>query len=161
VNRDGVRLAKILGDLTDCLCGLLATKGGGKTCWCGYLPGNDIAWDGCGECDEGGCGLGFITVNSVFPSSTLPNPDFGMTCNAPLAATLTVGALRCIPIAEQEMPDELDVIEAGLAIVADMAAIHEAIACCMGANEYVIGQYVSLGPEGGCAGGQWTVTVAL
>jgi hypothetical protein len=161
VNGSSTRLAKVIADLTDCVCELLATKGGGATCWCGYVPGIEVSWDGCGECDRGGCGMGYVSVQSVFPSSALPAPDFGTTCEGPLAAQLVVGALRCIPIGDDEVPDAKDMMEAGLAIIADMGALHEAIACCMGDREYVVGQYDSLGPEGGCAGGQWTVTVAL
>jgi hypothetical protein len=157
-----VRLSKVVAALTDCVCDLLASKGGGPPCWCGFWPGTDVPWVGCGgECGKRACGMGYVTVNAVYPSSSFPTPDTGLTCTAPLAATLTVGALRCLPVGDGDgMPSDSEMLEVGLTVIADMAALREAIRCCLD-DDYVLGAYTSLGPDGGCVGGQWTLTVAL
>jgi hypothetical protein len=162
VNLYSQRLSVIIADLTECLCALLASEGAGPTCFCGLVPGEAPAWDYCGECAGDNCGMGFIVVQSVFPSTTFPGAVEFSKCDAPLAAGLQVGALRCVPtLGEQgELPDETDQRESGLALIADMGAIHKAIACC-GIKQYALGSYVPLGPTGGCAGGAWELTVGL
>lgn len=163
MNVYGQRLASLVSELTDCLCELLATEGGGPTCWCGYYPGAQVSWDNCGECSSGSCGMAYVVVERVFVSESLPLEAQirNRTCATPLAVTLRVGALRCVPVADSDgsLPDEEAMLEAGLGIMADMGAIHKAIACCISGG--YVGGYMPLGPRGGCAGGEWTVTVAL
>ena len=156
------RLASMIGQLTDCLCDLLASEGAGPTCFCGVVPGETPAWDYCGECSGDNCGMGFTVVQTVFPSNAFPGAVEFAKCEAPLAASLQVGALRCAPTIGEggELPDEGEMLEATLGLISDMGAIHKAIACC-GFREYAIGAYTPLGPNGGCAGGAWDLTVGL
>jgi hypothetical protein len=161
VNVYGQRLATIVSQLTDCLCELLETEGGGPTCWCGFYPGAQPSWDYCGECSGGSCGMGYVSIVSVFPSQTMPDPAVASGCAMELAVTLRVGAMRCVPVADEQgmLPDEGAMLESGLAIMADMGAIHKAVACCIPGA--FVGAYVPQGARGGCAGGEWTVTVSL
>lgn len=146
--------------LSACLCEALETDGAGAVCWCGLYPGGDVGWDYCGECSGGSCGMGYVQVRQVFPSSTFPAADQSATCTSPLAVTLAVGAVRCVPVGDAEAPPSADEMgEAGLAIIADMGAIRSAIACCL--DEHVLGSWSAAGPRGGCAGGEWEVTVAV
>lgn len=159
---NSTRLAKAVADLVECLCKALAEEGAGPTCFCGVVPGDQVAWDYCGECAGGNCGMGYVKVNSVFATTSFPGPREYTKCNAYLAAEIGVGALRCSPIPTEdgELPTEADMQEAFLAQIADMGAIHRAIQCC-GFADYFLGTYDPQGPNGGCVGGEWTVTVLL
>jgi hypothetical protein len=158
-----LRLAKVLAELSDCLCVSLETVGAGPTCFCGVVGGESPAWDYCGECQGDKCGMGYITVQSVFPSSQFPEADPLTQCAAPFAAAITIGALRCYPSMSEngDLPTEDEMLEAFLATNADMGAMLEAIQCCSALEEYALGAWSPLGPTGGCAGGEWTLTVAL
>jgi hypothetical protein len=107
--------------------------------------------------------MGYITVQSVFPSLTFPEQETYAKCAAPFAAAITVGALRCSPTMSEDgdLPSEEEMLESFLATNADMGAILEAIQCCSAFDEYALGSWTPLGPTGGCAGGEWTLTVAL
>lgn len=159
---NATRLAAAVASLVECLCKALAEEGAGPTCFCGVVPGDQVAWDYCGECSGGNCGMGYVKVNSVFATSTFPGGREFSKCNAYLAVELTVGALRCAPMPDEDgaLPSEEEMQESWLATVADMGAIHRAIACC-GFSDYFLGNYEPQGPQGGCVGGEWTVTVLL
>jgi hypothetical protein len=158
-----VRLSKVVAALTDCLCEGLTQHGAGPTCWCGLFPGTEVAWDYCGECSSRKCGMGYVRIVSVYESDSFPTPNPDQSrCGSPLAVQLAVGALRCLPTMEQDgsLPDEAAMLEAGLAVIADMGAMREALRCC-DVDELVIGAYTPLGARGGCVGGEWSVWVAL
>lgn len=161
----GVRLAKVVAALTDCVCETLAVEGAGPTCWCGLFPGAEVSWDYCGECSGGTCGMAYVRLVSIYESQQFPQQDpLPSNCGAPLVAELAIGALRCIPVAERDgsLPDEAALLEAGLATFADMAAIRTAVSCCdLGDREFAFGSYAPLGARGGCVGGEWTVWVTL
>lgn len=158
-----LRLAKVTAALAECLCVALEASGAGKTCFCGVVGGESPAWDYCGECSGDTCGMGYITVQSVFPSSAFPEEEAYAKCSTPFAAAITVGALRCAPVMSEngDLPSEEEMAEAFLATNADMGAILEAIQCCDAFDDYALGSWTPLGPTGGCAGGEWTLTVAL
>lgn len=150
-------------DLRQCLCDALAERGAGPPCWCGIFPGQQVAWDFCGECHTGACGMGYLQLARVFPSTQFPSQDVLARCRSPLAYQINVGSLRCLPVADQDgsLPDEGAILDAALAVNLDMAAAHYAIECCIDkTSEHMVGQYEPLGPMGGCVGGQWMLTVA-
>jgi hypothetical protein len=157
------RLALLLAELSECLCDALAKDGAGRTCFCGVVPGASPSWDYCGECDGGLCGMGYIYVESVYPSSSFPVQDASSRCTVPFAARLGIGALRCAPIADESgaLPDVDEMSEAFLGMNADMGAILSAIMCCSAIDEYALEQWRASGPQGGCVGGEWQVVVAL
>lgn len=157
-----VRLADVLGRLSDCLCDRLAKVGAGPTCFCGVLPGDSAAWDYCGACDGASCGMGYVIVRQVYPTAVFPIQREWSPCDSPMAVALSVGALRCIPMPSDtgDLPSEGEMLESTLAVLADMAAMQQAILCC-GFRDVSLGEYVSLGPAGGCAGGEWSVVVGL
>lgn len=158
-----IRLAKVAAALSDCLCDALKRSGAGPTCFCGVVGGESPAWDYCGECDGSTCGMGYIVVQSVFPTSVFPEEETYAKCATQMAAVLTVGALRCAPTMSEDgsLPGEEEMLEAFLATNADMGAMLEAIQCCDAFDDYALGSWTPLGPTGGCAGGEWTLTVAL
>ena len=162
MNGAGQALAQKIDALMACVCELLEADGAGPVCWCGFYPGAEVSWDYCGECAGGSCGMAYARIMEAFQSSNFPNPeDSAAKCQSPLAVGLVVGALRCMPMAEDgSLPDPDAVMETSIGVIADMTAMLEAIACCdMG--EYALGQYTPLGPQGGCVGGEWTLWVSL
>lgn len=162
MNELGTAIALQLQNLADCVCQLLAEKGAGETCWCGVYPGNEVAWDFCGECSGDTCGMGYVHVYSMFPSERFPSEAIGgNACAAPLAVEVRVGALRCLPVADEQgsLPDEGLLLEASLAAVADASAMYEAMCSCIPAGS--IGAYLPMGPRGGCVGGEWQFWVPL
>jgi hypothetical protein len=162
VTPNATALATKVATLVECLCRMLAEQGAGPTCFCGVVPGEQVAWDYCGECTSGACGMGYVRLGRVFPTTAFPNEQGYGKCNTYLAAQITVGALRCAPVASDtgELPNEQDMAEAWLAVVADMGAMHQAVRCC-GFRDYYLEGYTPLGPTGGCVGGEWMVTVLL
>ncbi len=156
------RLSAIVGDLVECMCDRLAVEGAGPLCFCGLMPGGAVAWDYCGQCSGATCGMGYVTVVTVYPYESFPEQSAYSKCDRPLAATLTIGALRCAPIPAEDgtLPGEVEQTEAALAAIADMDALYSTIVCCKFA-EVSVGAYIPLAAAGGCMGGAWELTVAL
>lgn len=155
-------ISNIMLKMRECVCRLLADEGAGPLCWCGIYPGSDVSWEYCGQCSRGTCGMGFVQLLGAYPSSTFPNQQEEATCRAPLAFQLTVGSMRCLPVAEEDgsLPSEGDLLAPALAVNDDMLALLRAVDCCMKGNGlHDVGEYQTIGPQGGCVGGAWTVTV--
>lgn len=161
MNGLGTAASTVIADLLDCVCVALETDGGGTPCWCGFYPGAQVSWDYCGECSGGACGMGYVRMVNAYRSADLVNPDLSLQCTTPVTVQLAVGAVRCVPMATENgsLPDEETMWESSLAILADMTALFAAIECCPGVH--ILGEYNPVGPQGGCAGGEWTVWVSL
>jgi len=142
--------------LSACLCETLEQRGAGRVCRCEVAPGAEVALDAC-DCDGDRCGQAWVRLVSAFPSSSLPEPDIDARCTAPLAYVVEVGAVRCAPVADD---DEGVVLGTTLGQYDDMDAMRYALQCCFTDGEQVLGQYEPYGPQGGCVGGTWTVTIA-
>jgi hypothetical protein len=149
--------------LAECLCQQITADGLPDVCFCGVLPGADVAFDYCAPCDEvGHCGQAWVRLVEMFPSKVFPVPDAEGNCSSLLAFQLAVGIVRCAPVPDDDgtppsMEDQFDTT--GL-VMADAMAIRRAILCCATANrnrDYLLGPYLPVGPEGGCVGGAWTV----
>ena len=150
-------VALALADLGDCVCSELAATGAGPTCWCGLYPGAQVAWDSCGDCGNSVCGMGWVRLDSTFPSQTFPQPaDISVRCAAPLVYRIEVGVLRCMPTMPDggaATPEMLAGVVLGQAI--DAAAIHRAMMCCETVR-VAPETWLPRGPQGGCVGGAWT-----
>lgn len=162
---DSRALWPLMLQLSSCLCTELERSYGGPTCFCGVLPGLNIPADFC-NCSTSGCGQAWVRLNNVFPSGQFPNPSPGPTsCSDPLAARLDMGVMRCVPgiDAAGHMPDEIVQAEAVHVQTSDVASIYRAIECCLPTNrrDWIIGQYLPIGPLGNCGGGAVAVTVRL
>ena len=150
-------------ELNRCVCDALTNRGAGPVCWCGVAPGASVAWDFCTGCDNGKCGMGWVRLASTYPSSTFPQPADDATCKSPLAFSIEVGALRCMAgMGEDgEPPSEGDMLGTSLDLNADMLALHYAVECCFGSDMHALEPYQPVGPQGGCVGGLWVVTVTF
>lgn len=153
------RLQALLADLSTCVCTELEAATG-PLCWCGVWPGDEVSWEGC-ECHDA-CGMGWARLVGSFPYESFPSPAVDVTCRLPLAYVVEVGALRCMPTANEDgsIPDPAAVAEAAMRQYADMDALYRALKCCP-ADQIAVEAWVPLGPQGGCVGGGWTAYVSL
>lgn len=149
-----------LADLADCVCTELAATGGGETCWCGLYPGALVSWDYCGECSGDRCGMGYVRLAEVFPYTVFPQQELDLRCTRPLAWTVEVGALRCLPQPSDGSPlNPVTMAEIAVVQTLDASALYRAVKCC--GTEAAVEVYQPLGPQGGCVGGFWRAYLAV
>lgn len=87
------------------------------------------------------------------------------------AVELVITLWRCTPIPTDEgcPPTMAELDASAMQLHADMLAVQQGILCCYAGTlpeqrhgrRYVVGQTLTLGPQGGCVGFQTTVTTAL
>ncbi len=122
-------------------------------------PGAEVAWDSC--CD----GQLWVRVVGVEDASSLLNarPGADGSCS-PVAwlVTLGVGVLRCSPSVDDRgrVPAAGALTENARELVADMEALVRALTCRIETPLRSLA-WAPLGPEGGCAGGEWTFSVVV
>lgn len=166
---DDVTVLPIAQAFVDCLCVEIDASPGGMPCFCGLLPGANVALD-C-DCDAGGrCGTAWVRIDQVFPSARFPVPLLDANnCAVGLAVRLQVGVVRCTPVGEPDgLPPSVEAqAEAVRVQLGDLSAARRAIQCCVQDHPAVkhrkvmLGQWTPVGPAGGCAGGIWSVTVQV
>jgi hypothetical protein len=149
-----------LDALSAAVCNELATSGAGPTCWCGLYPGSAPSWEYCGECSGSACGMGYVRLAGVFPYSTFPIQAVDFHCVMPLAWTVEVGALRCVPQpADGELLSPSLMGNVALEQVLDAQALYRALKCY--GLDVAAESYTPVGPMGGCVGGFWRAFLAL
>jgi hypothetical protein len=161
-----VLLTPLMDDLLACVCTALAdTVGGTPTCACTLMPGTvaPANWCSCGGRGDG-CGMAWVRLDRMFPSSRFPAQDTSANaCTTLVAAVLEVGTYRCQPVgdAKGNPPSVVDVTNAVLTQNDDAMALLEAIRCCesIKALSSMLGLWTPR-DGGGCGGGAWQVTVA-
>ena len=135
-----------------------------------WHPGANAPWDACGETGDGAEGQAWIAVPRVYPSDNFPSETIDAHRCFPrgYAAELTVGVLRCAATIDSagDAPTSEQVTADALKVSRDRALALDAIVCCLIGDDadpgiYRMGAWTPLGPDGGCVGGQWTVTVAV
>lgn len=115
------------------------------------MPGANPVWDDC--CESGG--QLWVRVMNVVPATGKPPkcPVLGWR------ATLGIGVIRCAhvvddhgyaPTAEQMSGDTVQMTQ-------DMADVGRALLCSGLVS--TVTNWLPAGPDGGCVGGEWTVTV--
>lgn len=126
-------------------------------------PGSQVAWDDC--CD----GQLWVRMINVFPSGRpFPAVDSVQPCGiAVLAVQLAVGVVRCAAVVDDNgnapTPEELTADT--LAQSADASILLSAIQCCdlpTTTDKLIrVGTWTPSGPQGGCVGGEWTLTLGV
>ncbi|HEY6416443.1 MAG TPA: hypothetical protein VIX41_09405 [Acidimicrobiales bacterium] len=153
-------VAPLLLDLVDCMCNELAVTGAGALCWCGLWPGLEVSWEYCGECGSAHCGMGFVHLVGINPYEEFPAPVVDLRCTLPLAAQVEIGALRCLPQrVDGAVLEPAQMADVALAQISDAWALRRSLLCC--GTTYALGEYLPVGPAGGCVGGIWTAWLAL
>lgn len=135
---------------------------------CFAVPGA-IAWDDCQ------CGQLAASVGPSYYSDTFPQPAGArraLTGCGPeyWVSTITLTMLRCAPtpVKGQMAPTCAALAEASAILESDRQVLTQALACCLTAwvadatiADYVIGPQSPVGPEGGCVGLAWQITVGI
>jgi len=147
-------ISVILTDLATCLCAQILTDGLPPTCFCGVVPGDQVALDYAGDCDDV-CGMAWVRLVSAYPSTSVGQPvERPGNCGMGIGIEAVLGISRCIPLGENgEPPDPIDLAAAAVLQQADMMAMWRAIACCRASKDWAIGAYTPFGPQGGLVGG--------
>lgn len=157
-------ITPILDSLRACLCAGLADAGS-DTCFCGLYPGASASADWC-TCGGGGaCGMAWVRLDRIFPSSSFPIPDVSTAtgCTVMLAAVIEVGIYRCQPVpGPNGIVDPVDLVNAALTQAADAMVMAKALRCCgeIAKRKSLLGTYQPVS-GGDCGGATWPVTVQL
>lgn len=150
-------IVPVMTSLLVCLREQMDGSVGGVPEWLSLVPARTVPQDFCGE----GCSMGFVRLDSAYPSQAFPLQDsVPRKCEGPWAVRLEVGIFRCLPI---EAPSVEEATTAAVIQIDDAERIRAAIACCepISRRSYLIGPYLPSGPTGGCGGGSWTVTAQV
>lgn len=144
----------VLDDLATCLCAQILTDGLPPLCFCGVVPGEDVALDRTGDCDDA-CGQAWVRLATAYPSVAIGQPSqVPGNCTQGIGLEIEMGVIRCFDVGDGRSPVEESVLAAaGQLQVADMLAMWRAVACCRQSKDFIIGQYVPVGPQGGIVGG--------
>jgi hypothetical protein len=119
-------------------------------------PGAEVAWDDC--CD----GQVWSRVIQVLTHTTNSRSAAGPPCGVDYwIATIGLGVIRCAHSLNEDgsAPTALEVEGDGFDMLADMANLQEVVLC--NPNTWNVVQWLPLGPNGGCHGGEWTFTVQV
>lgn len=149
--------------LAECLCTVIRSRNLPEPCFCGVIPGDQVALDYCTDCDSTGCGMAWVRVAGVGPrQASFAQPVRQPAgCQVILEAAFEVGIVRCAPMPgpDGQSPSLEAQLDAAQLQMADMAAGLEAAACCFRDRDSQVSGWTPLGPQGGCLGGTWFVTV--
>jgi hypothetical protein len=136
------------------------------------VPGELPAWDACCE------GFLYVRLITMYPTAGGPNSPFPNQDTRPgnckptmMASQLGIGVLRCAStIDDNGVAPSAEVLTAeARGMTADASLVLAAIKCCVAdivtgtdslVEQALLGSWFPAGPEGGCAGGEWTLTVA-
>lgn len=128
-----------------------------------YLaPGNLVSWD---DCCNGQVWVRLVSLESLAPHYAKLGATSANPCGLEWTATVGVGVLRCSSTVTDRgelAPPEMVSAET-IQMLADEAALCQAIYCCnvLPLNRYDLTRWDPLGPEGGCVGGEWTMTMQV
>jgi len=134
---------------------------------CCVVPGRDVALDDC--C----AGQAWVRILRVYGSSMESFPDAARQphdtdrcTGGRWAVEFGAGVVRCVPgLDGRGQPPTGAELEASAGQVADDASrIRRAVLCCFadGSDEGLwVGDWLPVGPEGGCVGGELSVVVGV
>jgi hypothetical protein len=120
-----------------------------------YQPGEQVAWDEC--CD----GQLWGRVVLIQPGPIQPKGN-GLPCGIPwFNVVLGLGIIRCVASVSDKgkVPSASAITDDGAQMLLDLATLQE-VMLCTGYTTNVLA-WTPLGPEGGCAGGEWTFTIRV
>lgn len=164
-------LANILADtveaLATCLCAQLLAAGTPRLCFCGLVSGTEVPLDlatSAGKCRNAN-GFAFIRLASTYPSTQVGVADLTPgNCAKSQGLDLEVGVFRCYPVMRDGSNPPPDKMLASTKLqYADEQTMRKAISCCgwLEPEDFVVGLYVPIGPEGGIVGGTIPISAQL
>lgn len=149
-------LSQRIEDLAVCLCSQISEDGNGDVCFCGVMPGSEIAMDYVNGCDDDGpCGMAYVNLTTAQPSSGIGVPNVEVNnCGSMLGFSVEIGILRCAAMGgtNGEPPTQEELTRVSLITFADIKTMMRAVACC-NPKPYVLGDYQPYGPNGFVVGG--------
>jgi hypothetical protein len=155
-------VSRLLDDLSICLCAQILTDGLPPTCFCGVMPGSEVALDYAGDCDDV-CGMAWVRLITTYPSVSVgAAAERPGNCAMGIGVDVEVGVVRCLDAGDEgEAPSPESMAESARLQAADMLAMWRAIACCRTSKDWIMGQYQPYGPEGGMVGGTFQIAMTV
>lgn len=156
------RISVLLSDLATCLCAQIIEDELPPTCFCGVVPGDEVAMDYAGDCDDA-CGMAWVRLVNAYPSTSIGSPiERPGNCAVGIGVEVVLGIARCIPLGDNgEPPDPTDLAAASVLQQADMMAMWRAVSCCRSSKDWAIGNYTPFGPQGGLVGGILSLAILV
>ncbi|MEU4406186.1 hypothetical protein AB0F88_16820 [Streptosporangium sp. NPDC023963] len=171
VNLDQVAF-DLAAELLGCFCAALEESTAGAACRCSLLAGANVAADLCCDCGDGN-GQAWVRVAEIWPTTATWPQRLAQMEKCPLnlwAVELEMGAYRCAAKIDNRgrFPSAARLTRDAEVVMDDAAAMRRAANCCFRTSEaarqsarrFIVGGWRPLGPEGGCVGGQMSVTVS-
>jgi hypothetical protein len=156
------RVSQVLDDLAVCLCAQIEIDGLPPTCFCGVMPGAEVALDYAGDC-EVRCGMAWVRMIAAYPSTSVgAAAERPGNCSAGVGIDIEMGIVRCLDVGDGGQPPSPDAMAGSARLQsADMMAMWRAVVCCNGSNDWMMGQYQPYGPEGALVGGMFQIAVTV
>lgn len=123
-----------------------------------------VPWDMCCSCGDG-VGQAWVSVTNIRPLLTPTQGAGPVRCTSIYEATVHLGIVRCALTSDDNgnAPDPTDLTDETLGILQDRMIMTRALSLCFAQtielDDWTIGEWDSLGPAGGCIGGQLSVTL--
>lgn len=144
-----------LQDLSVCLCAQLEIDGSSTLCFCGVTPGEQVAHEYMGDCDD--CSMAWVRVSAIYPASGVGQINIAPgNCQSLTGVDIEMGIARCNPVGgpDGSPPTQEELLAAAEQQIKDAMTMWRAIICCQGEEaDWIIGQYQPFGPDGGTVGG--------
>jgi hypothetical protein len=159
----GNRINALLTGLAACVQVELEKDDRPKLCFAGVVPGAVAAWSYIGDCD-GPNGMMWVRLASLYPASALGEPnEEARNCNGTHGFDIEIGVMRAVHWGGEdgEAPTAAELAEDTALLVEDAARVSKGVDCCEALKDftYRLGIYNPAGPQGGVAGGSWSLTV--
>lgn len=158
-------LIAVLDSLAECLC--TAVNANQATCFCGVLPGAQVALDYAG-CYEDGCqnGMGWVRLAGMYSATVTGQPSLTPgNCSVGTGVDIEMGVIRCAPQPADDgtPPSVVDQSDSSVLQVLDAAAVRAAVLCCDALNlkDTIVSGWVPIGPEGAVVGGRLTLSTII
>lgn len=144
--------------MAQCLCDEIDNSGLPELCFCGVMPGQQVAID-YADCNAKKNGMAWVRLVNASPYTVQGAPmTQPVSCDTPLQASLEVAIMRNLPIRDDgSPPTTAEMLAATELQFADMACMRRAILCCY--DIALLGTYTPSGPAGSAVGGAWLVGI--
>lgn len=153
-------ISQKIDDLITCLCAQIIEDGNGNVCFCGIMPGSEVAMDYFGECTDA-CGMAYVTLETGTPANGIGVENTQVNnCGSAFTFDVEIGILRCVEAGDEHgappTPESLN--ETAHVQFADILTMRRAVQCC-NPKPYILGAYTPYGPTGGAVGGTFLLTL--
>lgn len=149
-----------MNDLATCLCAQVIEDDNGELCFCGLLPGSEVAHDYLTNCDDK-CGLAYVQTGIASPSNGIgvANEEVN-NCGSLFGFEVEMGILRCLMAGDEDgAPPTPEALAAAASLqYKDILTMRRAVMCCQ-PKPYILGIYQPYGPAGGAYGGTFALTL--